>query len=239
MLAKKDVQIETLVDQVRALTETVVKPKEEPASPQPPQKPTFTAAEWEDDYDGCTNAVIDYRERLKEFNSEAERTQAQAEQQKTVSNIQAIHQKDYADECEELPALTHPKIRQVFANIYYDPKNQFNTKPDGVFRAVKELKRQAKERKEDLATYAPGYTPQASNPAADAAQSQQAAAEKLKSDESARKARVEASVMHTGGKQSKEVSTTLSAAQKDVARKFGISEDVYAKTLAAMPGGKK
>ena len=238
MIAKKDSQIETLVDQVRALTETVVKPKEEPAAPQPPQKPTFTAAEWEDDYDGCTNAVIDYRERLKEFNSELERTQVQAEQQKTVSNIQAIHQKDYADECEELPALTDPKIKQVFANIYYDPNNRFNTKPDGVFRAVKELKRQAKERKVDLATFAPGYTPPSSTPPADS-QAQQAEAEKIKSDEAARKNRVAAGAMHTGGKQSKDISTTLTAAQKDAARKFGVSEDVYAKTLAAMPGGKK
>ena len=217
MLGKKDAQIETLVDQVRALTETVVRPKIEEAEPQPPQKPTFT------------NSVIDYRERLKEFTSEKEQAIAQMEQQKTVSNIQAIHQKDYADECEELPALTDPNIRQVFANIYYDPKVQFNTKPDGVFRAVRELKRQARERQIDLSAFAPAQQVKA----------QQAEAEKVKADESARKDRVAVSAMHTGGKQSTDVSTTLTSAQKDVARKFGLSDDVYAKTLAAMPRGGK
>lgn len=233
MISKKDEQIAVLVDQVKALTETVVKPKVEAETPHPPEKPSLTAADWEDDYEGCTNIVLDYREKLKEFNETTERERTQTEQQKESSNIQAIHQKDYAEECDELPALTDPKIKQVFANIYYDPASKLNTKPDGVFRAVKELKRQAKERGVDLTTF--GKTKEPDKPAAPPTPDPI----KIAEDEAARKARVSISAMHTGGKQSTDgKAAPLTAAQIDVARKFGLNPEAYAKTLAAMPGRK-
>ena len=234
VLVKKDEQISVLVDQVRALTDKVVKPVEEVQKKPPPEKPRFTAQDWEDDYEACDAAMYKYYRESEDFESWQKSELAKIENEEKTSTIQAIHQKDYADECAELPALTDPKIQKVFANIYYDPANKFNAKPDGVFRAVKELKRQAKERNIDLSTFgqAPAEPEQTKETAPDPA--------KVAADESARKARVATGTMHTGGKQSTDgAAPSLTPAQLDVARKFGINPETYAKTLAAMPGRKK
>ena len=241
MIARKDEQISALVNQVETLTKTVTARVEPETKPAPPEKPEFTAQDWEDDPEGCSDALYDYREAVKEYNATIEKEEAEATSKQAETELKALHTKDFADEVAETPALNYPQIRQLLSNFFFNPETGFSKRPDGVLRATRELKRQAKEQGIDLSTFGAGadVKPAKQEPSEKKETiSPEDAARKGAQDEAARNKRVQQGTMHAGGKSGGEKAVSLNAQQKEVARRFGVSEEVYAKTIKAL-GGKK
>jgi len=234
MIAKKDDQLESLVDQVKVLTEKIIQPAEviEPTEPKvAPTPPDPEEMEWNE----YTDAKIQYFEDLKTYNADVQKSkddivkaETEAAQAKELSNIQAIHAKDYAEEAEELPILKENEtVRNKWAEIYYSPENAFNTKVDGVLRATRALKALARKDGVDLLTF--GKKPESpKEPIIDP--------EKLKADEASRLKRVDAGAM-TGSNKSPGTETKLTADHIQAAEKFGVSPESYLKTFKAL-GGK-
>lgn len=227
MIAKQTEQINTLLEVNKKLTEKATAQPE--PQPEAPAKPQFTAQDWEDNPEACTDAMYDYRKQIEAFEQQTQEKQQQTVQKQSESELKAQHEADWAEEAQENPFLNDPRVRQTWSQIFYSGLHQ---KPDGVIRATRELKRQAKLNKVDLNQYVPGQKP---DEPADPAE----AARKGAEDEAARQRRVKQGTMHGGGKGGGQQKVSLTPAQIEVAKKMNITDmDLYAKTIQAMKGGK-
>ncbi len=230
MYTNQQEQMNAILEQNKILTEKMTAEPE--IKKDPPQKPQLTAQDWEDDPEACNEAFYDYRKENDAFENDQAQAAEEKQTSETTANLQAVHQKDWVYEVAETPALDNPQLKQVWADIYY--KGGFSTQQDGVIRATREFKRQAKEQNIDLATFgqAPNEEPPKEEPI-----DQEEAKRKGAEDEQARQQRVRSSAMQSSTNQSKSSTTTLSATQKATARRFGVSDEAYARTLKSM-GGK-
>jgi hypothetical protein len=234
MIAKQTEQINTLLEVNKRLTEKATAQPE--PQPEAPAKPQFTAQDWEDNPEACTDAMIEYRESVKSFEQQTQEKQQQTVQQKTQAELKAMHEADWSEEVQENPFLNNPQVRQTWSQIFY---SGLHKKPDGVLRATRELRRQAKQRGVDLNQFVPGQEkpaePEKKAPEIDPAE----AARKGAEDEAARQKRVKQGTMHGGGKGGGQQKVSLTPAQIAVAKKMNITDmDLYAKTIQAMKGGK-
>lgn len=201
--------------------------------PEPPAKPEFTQAEWEDNPAQCTQAMYEYN-RDVDAKSEAERTaQANAQRQKQVGKIQAAHNEGWKAVLEAVPALNtneNTPLRSLYAQHF----SKVNGDPMGTIKAMNALKNDPRAK----AFLTPANAPAKAEPKppGQTAQSIEAARAKGAADEKARQSRVQSGVMHGSGKGGGQQKIALTPAQRSAAHQFGVSEESYAASLKAMGG---
>lgn len=238
MIAKQNEQINTLVATNQQLQKKVIDPDPEPEPLTPPEKPTFTQEQWDDDPESCSNAMYDYRESLKEHEG-----QVVAQEEEKQNKVNAGHMQKAVNESWELstdvmPELAekdesgnwkYPKARQAWEVIYRSPDLGLANDPNGPLKATRALRNHMKEN--DL-SFDGQPKPPRSNPKPDPAEAAARGAE----DEAARQKRVKAGTMHTGGKGGGQKSVQLSDEQKRVCKQMNISEKAYAESMSALGG---
>ena len=225
VIAKQTEQINTLLESN--------KPKE--PAPEPPAKPEFTQAEWEDNPAQCTQSMYEYNREI-ETRTEAEHTaQATAHDQEQLGKIQAAHNEGWAAVLEAVPALNTNEstpLRSMYAQHFEAVKND----PMGTIKAMNALKKDPRAQEylkpAPIKDPAPEQIPASQQAPADL----EAAKVKGAADEKARQSRVQAGVMHGSGKGGGQQKIALTPAQRSAAHQFGVSEESYAASLKAMGG---
>ena len=207
-------------------------PKQE--APSAPEKPVFTQNQWDDDPQGCNEALFEYYDKKRvyesQINEDSER--AASEQQKKL--LEASHQEAWTISLEIMPELkTNEKARKAWAAIYNHPNAGFANDPNGPLKATTALRKFMAEKKLSFDD-TPSAEQQTTDPKPD---NNTETARRAAEDEAARQRRVRNQAMHTGGKGGKST-INLTPEQVSVCRQMNISEQSYADSLAALGWGR-
>lgn len=207
MFARQQEQINSLLEMNKRLVDKGSEKQE------PEQKPVFTAEQWDDDPQGCNEALMNWHMQQTESKKQAETQQSM----QRMNEIRAKHQADLDAEASRYDFLSDEAgdAKQEWNRIYLDPSLGLAKKEDGVFRATLELMK----RKPDY------FKPKAAEP--DPA--------KVKADESARVERVAKHFVEGSGSRQSEKKITLTPEQRQACVRMGVSEQAYIDTIKAMP----
>ena len=139
-------QNKALMEQNKALIEKQSKPVE-PVNP--PEKPVFTPAQWEDDCQGCTEAIIQYNDEVKQYHGTIENQKKEQQIQSEQQKIQSAHAESWALSTDYFPELAemengqfkNPDLRNAWATVFNSPDTGYKNDPNGPLKATRDLKR--------------------------------------------------------------------------------------------------
>ncbi len=224
MIAKQNEQIASQAAMIQKMSE----PKVEPEQLTPPEKPVFTNNQWDDDPEGCNEALWNYRDEEKAFNKKVAAGETEAKTEADTAATQAAHKESWDLSVDVMPELAgDERARQAWSTIFNNPETGFANDPNGPLKATRALKNFMKEKNLSFGD-PPAETKPDSGPDPAEAKKEGAA------DEAARQNRVKKQGMHTGGKGAGNKAVQLTDAQKNHCRQKNISEELFASTLAAM-----
>lgn len=224
---------------VEKLEQKAAPPAEELSAPE---KPVFTQDQWDEDPQGCNEALYEYYDQRREYDTKVQEQDQQAADTQQATKLKAAHDDSWNLSVEIMPELAdHPKARDAWTRIFNHPDTDYASDPNGPLKATRDLRKfmQEKGLSFDAPAAADTPPPQDDPPANDAppAQDPADAARQGAEDEAARQTRVRRQAMHTGGRGGQQT-IQLSPEQKAACKAMNVSEEAYAESLAALEGGK-
>ena len=232
LMAKQQEQINTLT----AVNQKLAEPKAPVKEPGPLVKPEFSAAEWEDNPEACTDALYKYNRTIEKQQEQAQAHEQQEQTRQQTTQLQQAHNTGWNTVLKVMPELNTnepTELRNIYAKHFAAVKGD----PLGTLKAMnameKDPRAQAilKEARADVQAKEP--VTNAEPTAAEVA----AAKAKGAADEKARSSRVKAGVMHGSGKGGGQQKVSITPDQHRAAQQFGVSDEAYMESFKAM-GGK-
>ena len=213
-IAKQSEQLATL--QQMSTTERV-QPRE--AIEEPLEEPQFSVEEWELDPKKCTEAVVEYREKIKEREDTAKAEEYAREQTVRQAELTQAHEIGWATVVKAMPELNTNEatpLRMRYAQHFEKYKND----PLGTIKAMHDL-----ENDPVAATLHQKAAPAAAEPDTDLS---------AMAKEKERQKRVVNGTMHGRGKGGGQQKVSLTPQQESARRFMGVSKESYLETLKAM-----
>lgn len=233
LMAKQQDQINTLT----AVNQKLAEPKTPVKEPKPLVKPEFTAAEWEDNPQACTDALYQYNRTIEKQQEQAQAHEQQEQARKQTSQLQQAHNTGWATVLEVIPELNTNEPTEL-RNLYAKHFEAVKGDPLGTIKAMKALREDPRAKTIlSEARAATTDTPDAATQQAPTAAEVAAAKAKGAADEKARSSRVRAGVMHGSGKGGGQQKVSITPDQHRAAQQFGVSDEAYMESFKAM-GGK-
>lgn len=228
-------QNKILMAQNQAMQEKLMKPKEPDPVIEEPEKPVFTAAQWEDDYQGCTEAVIAYNESLRHVKEKKASFENERKAKEYQEQIKNSHADSWTLSTEVFPELAemeggeykYPELRTAWATIFGDPSTGYQSDPNGPLKATTALKKFIQQKGIDFK--------KVKEPKKVEVVKEDDKVKKLE-EENARLSRVVTGTMHGSKPTGNKTKINLTAEQLQACDRLNCSPEAYAASLSALGG---
>jgi len=226
-------QNKTLMSQNQAMQEKLMKPKEPDPVIEEPKKPVFTAAEWEDDYQGCTEAIISYNDSVREVKAKRASFENERKEKDHQNQIKNAHADSWALSADVFPEIAemengqykYPELRTAWATIFGDQSTGYQNDPNGPLKATTALKKFIQQKGIDFK--------KPKEPAKVEVVKEDDKVKKLE-EENARLSRVVTGTMHSSKPTGTKSEINLTAEQLRACERLNCSPKAYAESLSAL-----